>query len=212
MSLLDQITNKVAFAVHKATYDPDAESFAKQQADAAKRAEEAKERASKEAKTAEEKAAAEKVAADAKAEQDRLEAERARFDGWRLFRKIINTMLTIVLVFAVFAGGVYGASLAVNLNLYKEAPYRVLYAIYGFLFFFIVIPYVLLYRWWWLGKKPRFYGLIPLIPYHLENRWAALLFSWLSYKPDCHIDELKEWVTAAATTVSEASATAAKSE
>jgi hypothetical protein len=39
------------------------------------------------------------------------------------------------------------------------------------------------YRWWWRGTKPRFYAVIPLIPYRLDNRWAAAALSWFSYRP-----------------------------
>jgi len=128
-----------------------------------------------------------------KAAEDAHDAERNEFSISRLVGKILGTTVSMLTVFLLVVFGVFGSSLATNLNLYHTAPYRVLYAIYGFVFFFLVIPYVLLYRWWWKGKQPRFYSLIPLVPYHFDNYYAGILLSWMSYKPDDRIDSLKEW-------------------
>lgn len=117
------------------------------------------------------------------------------FSWIRLIGRILSITMTIVMIFLLVAAGLYGASLATNLNLYQTWPIRVLYAIYGFLFFWAVIPYVLLYRWWWKGKKPVFYAFMPLIPYKLDNRYAAMMFSWMSYKPDDAIACLQEWTS-----------------
>lgn len=115
------------------------------------------------------------------------------FSWSRLLTRVLSISFKIVMVFLLFAAALYGSSLATNLNLYREAPIRVLYAIYGFLFFWIAIPYSLLYRWWWKGKKPVFYALIPLVPYKFNNRYAAMLLSWMSFKPDDQIACLMEW-------------------
>lgn len=128
-----------------------------------------------------------------KVAEDADDAARNEFSISRLIAKILAVVFTIFNTFIIFVGGVYGSSLATNLNLHHSAAYRVFYAIFGFLFFFIVIPYVLLYRWWWKGKKPRFYSLIPLVPYHFDNYYTGLLLSWMSYKPDDRIQALKEW-------------------
>lgn len=194
MGLFDQITNKVSYAVHQATYDPEAEAYAKKLAAAKEKAAAAKAAETEAKKKADEKAAADAKAAAEKAAAEAKELERANFEGGRLIKRVFGTAGTILLVFLIVVLGVYGASLATNLNIYRNVWFRILYAIYGFLGFFVVIPYVLLYRWWWLGKKPRFYALIPLIPYHLDNRIAQLLFGWLSFKPDDQMAALKEWV------------------
>lgn len=192
--LVNQLSNSVAFAIHKATYDPDAEKFAKKKEEDAKAERLKQEEALANAKSDKEKADASAKLAATKAAEEQERAAREKFDPWRLTKRIVGTVSSILAIFLVALGGVFGASLATNLNLYKETPYRILYAIYGFLFFFIVIPYVLGYRWWWKGKQPRFYALIPIIGYHLDNRWTAMLFSWLSFKPDCQIESLKEWI------------------
>lgn len=115
------------------------------------------------------------------------------FSWTRLLGRVLSITVRIVILFLLIVAGLYGSSLATNLNLYREAPIRVLYAIYGFLFFWIVIPYSLLYRWWWKGKKPVFYAFIPLVPYKFNNRYAAMFLSWMSFKPDDQIACLMEW-------------------
>lgn len=124
---------------------------------------------------------------------NRHNAEMDTFSIPRMIAKILGIIFTIVGSFLLIFLGLFGASLATNLNLYRGAWFRVLYAFYGFLYFFLVIPYSLLYRWWWKGKRPRFYSFIPLIPFHFDNYYAGLLFSWMSYKPDDQIESLKEW-------------------
>lgn len=193
MELASQLSNSIAYAIHSATYNPDAEQFAKENSEKAK-----KEADTNKAKAEQDKAVKEKAdaLAKAKAEEERIENERksrATFSLARLFGTTFGIVTTVVLSFLLVVLGVFGASLATNLNLYHSMPYKIFYAIYGFLFFFIVIPYVLIYRWYWKGLRPKFYALIPILPYRLDNKWAAMLFSWLSYKPDEDIELLKEW-------------------
>jgi hypothetical protein len=192
-NIINQVVNNAKLAIHNATYNPEAEQFAKEQAAKLER-----EKKAKEAEALREKARTEKLAKEAadKELRDKTNADRdarAKFDGNRLVSNIFSTILKIVLVFILLCLGTFGASLATNLNLYKSTSFRILYAIYGFIFFIVVIPYCLLYRWWWHEKRPRFYALIPLVPYHFDNRWMALFFSWMSYKPDEYIETLKEW-------------------
>lgn len=195
MSVLTQITNKLQYTIHKATFDPEAERFAQEQKNQSAKKEAEQKRALESAKLASEKEAQEqkRKAELAIAEEERK--SRESFDVGRLFGRIFGVIGIMLLVFLVFVLGILGASLATNLNLYRSLPYRILYAIYGFLFFFVVIPYVYGYRYLWKGKKPRFYGLLPLIPYHLDHPWTASFFSWLSYKPDDQIHCLQEWIT-----------------
>jgi lipopolysaccharide export LptBFGC system permease protein LptF len=119
--------------------------------------------------------------------------KRQEFSVWDAVGEALGIAGIIILSFALIVFGLFGASLATNLNIYKNGYFRTLYAIYGFIFFFVVIPYVLGYRWWWNGMKPRFYSFIPLVPYKFENRWAQLLLSWMSFKPEDSIDNLEEW-------------------
>ncbi len=107
---------------------------------------------------------------------------------WKTFWDIFGKVILILL-------GILAASLAVNLNLYKSWLYRILYAVFAYRYWFVVIPYVYLYRWAWLGKKPKFYSLLPLVPLRLEGNLLPKLYSWMSYKPDDEIDSQREWLT-----------------
>jgi Fe2+ transport system protein B len=193
MDILKQIKDKTLYTLHSVTYDPEAEEYVKRQEAAKKAAEDA----AKQAAIRKEKQAADAATSQAKAkaveEQKIAEEKRENFNTTEMTKEALKITGIVLLVFVIIIIGVFGASLATNLMVYKSTPYRIFSAIYGFIFCFIVIPYVLGYRWWWKGKKPIFYALIPIIPYHLDNKFAQVLFSWLSYKPDDTINALKEW-------------------
>lgn len=193
MELINQLSDSFAYALHTATYNPDAEKFAKEKAAATKKEADAKQEKSDKEKAQQEKALAEQKAADERQKAEQARKDRATFSITRMFGSTLGIMFTILLVFLLVVFAVFGSSLAVNLNVHKPMAYKILYAIYGFLFFFLVIPYVLLYRWFWMGKRPKFYSLIPIIPYRINNPWLALFISWMSYKPDDDVELLKEW-------------------
>lgn len=193
MDILRNLSDKISYSVHALSYDPAAEEYAASRR-AAQEAEDSAKKA-KEQKEAKDKAQTEAAAAEeerrAKEAADR--AARSKFDTGRFVKKVTGTTTTILLWFAGIAGAIYGAHLATNLNLYRSWPYRVLYAIYGAIFFPVVILYVLGYRWFWKGKKPRYYALLPLIPYFINQPVLAKLLSWMSYKPDDVIEAYQEW-------------------
>jgi len=110
--------------------------------------------------------------------------ERATFSTKRLFNRAYEVLKKVLRIFFWIALAVFGSSLATNLNVYRDWPYRLLYAIYGAVFFFVVIPYVLLWRWAYQKKRPRFYALIPIIGSPIENHFLAILLSWFTFKTD----------------------------
>ena len=110
--------------------------------------------------------------------------ERATFSTKRLFNRAFGVLEKVLRIFFWIALAVFGSSLATNLNVYRDWPYRLLYAIYGAVFFFVVIPYVLLWRWAYQKKRPRFYALIPIIGSPIENHFLAVLLSWFTFKTD----------------------------
>ena len=110
--------------------------------------------------------------------------ERATFSTKRLFDRSFGVLKKVLRTFFWIALAVFGSSLATNLNVYRDWPYRLLYAIYGAVFFFVVIPYVLLWRWAYQKKRPRFYALIPIIGSPIENHFLAILLSWFTFKTD----------------------------
>lgn len=122
------------------------------------------------------------------------DTERDTFSISRFASKAFNYALTIFIICLVLFLIGLGGSFAVNLNVYKPTPYKILYAIYGCLFSLVVIPYSLLYRWAYLGKRPRFYSFMPIIPQFFVHKPVQFLLGWMTYKPDDHIWELQEWV------------------
>lgn len=192
--LLRQLQNSIAYNLNAATYNPEAEAYAaeKEELDRDKKAEldqAAVEKAIKKKKAKE--AAAQKAAAEAAAEKKaREDAERNTFSVKRMLKRALTVTNSVLTTFLIVALGIFGASLATNINVYKPFPYRILYLIYGFVFFFVVIPYVLLWRWLYQKKRPRFYALFPIIGMHLDNPTTAALFSWLSFKPDADMELL----------------------
>ncbi len=193
MDILQNLADKVAYSVRNATYDPAAEEYA-----ASRRAAQESEEAARKAK--DQKEARQKAKTDAEAAEEERKAKeaadrasRSQFNTGRFVGKVTGTVTTILIYFAIIAGAIWGANLATNLNLYRSWPYRLLYAVYGAVFFPIVIIYVLGYRWFWKGKKPRYYALLPLIPYYINQPILAKLLSWMSYKPDDVVDAFQEW-------------------
>jgi hypothetical protein len=128
-----------------------------------------------------------------KSAEENRNKERDTFSILCLIKQVAAYVGGYSLLFLIATSMLLGSSLAVNLNLHKNWAFRLLYTIYGAIFCFIVIPYVLLYRWAWQGHRPKFYSLIPLFPYHWNGRLAQILLGWMSYRPDDEILALREW-------------------
>jgi hypothetical protein len=194
MSLLKNVSDKLALRLHELTYDPEAEQFAKEQKDTQyERQRIAQEEAEKDKAIS---LAAKEEEAQRKKRLADLEERKAKsvFSNKRLIGKVTGIVGTTLLIFLLVIGGIFGASLATNLNIYRSWPYRLLYSVYGFIFFPIVVLYVFFYRWLWLGKSPHFYSFIPLIPYEIESpRWLQMLLTPFCFRPDNLIHSLKEW-------------------
>lgn len=101
-----------------------------------------------------------------------------------LVNKTVSYTLGVFYYLTLLLLSVLGVSLATNLNVHREIPYRILYMVYGFIFGRIVVPYVLLYRWAYLGKKPHYFSFIPLIDRPFANPTVQKLLSWMTYIPD----------------------------
>jgi len=128
-----------------------------------------------------------------KAKAVKLDKANDNFDLGSLILKTISYMITVLFFLLVFFFLSLGASMAVNLNVHKPLPYKIFYMIYGFLFGLVVVPYVLLYRWFWLKKKPEYYSFMPLMPRFFVNPYVQFLLGWITYKPINTIVKLEEW-------------------
>jgi hypothetical protein len=193
MTIIDNVANKISYAVHKLTYDPMAEMYATtKKADEEKNLQKKTEEA---AKTKEEKERLKNAEEEKKKQeqQKKKEEKESKFSFAGLIGDALGTAFTILLSFALIGIGILGASLATNLNVYRDYPYRIFYAIYGFVLSPIVILYCYGYRMLYLRKRPVFYGLMPLVPYHFDNKIMRNLFSWMSFRPDDQMHALEEW-------------------
>jgi len=139
-------------------------------------------------------AGAEARAEAAKVEKFQSDARKDEFSVSRLLSNAANRSVTYIVLGLLLFFACIGSSMAVNLNMYKSTPFKVLYAIYGFLFGFVVVPYVLLYRWYWQGKQPKYYGFIPFVPGFFTKPWVQFLLGWLTYKKDEHMGNTQEWI------------------
>jgi hypothetical protein len=139
-------------------------------------------------------AGAEARAEAAKVEKFQSDARKDEFSVSRLLSNAANRSVTYIVLGLLLFFACIGSSMAVNLNMYKSTPFKVLYAIYGFLFGFVVVPYVLLYRWYWQGKQPKYYGFIPFVPGFFTRPWVQFLLGWLTYKKDEHMGNTQEWI------------------
>ena len=192
MSYFEQLMNSTKYALHKATYNPEAEKYAKKQQQEVDKSKKDDSIANLNKEMKSKKDEESKKLSNEKAEQERIRLERAEFSFSRLIVRVLTIIALIVFVALLLIGGVYGSSLAVNLNVYKSAPFRVIYSIWGFLFFWLIIPYVWVYRRFWLGKSPRFYAIMPLVPYRFNHWFMNKFFDWITFNPE-DVDELKEW-------------------
>jgi hypothetical protein len=189
MGIIDNLSNNVRYTLDMLGKNPEAEKYAAE----LRKKEEAKKREEEDAKLTEEEK--KKKEAERKAADEAL-LKKKQMDTFQMSTMIgsgVSTATTIVFIGLIICTGILGASLATNLNVYRDWAFRIFYFVYGFIFSPIVIVYVYLYRWWWQGKRPRFYALFPLIPYRLDHPWTAQFFSWLSFRPDDAIEQLKEW-------------------
>lgn len=128
-----------------------------------------------------------------KAKEVKLDKANDNFDLGSLILKTLSYMITVLFFLLIIFFLSLGSSMAVNLNVHKALPYKIFYMIYGFLFGLVVVPYVLLYRWFWLKKKPEYYSFIPLIPRFFVNPHVQFLLGWLTYKPISTVVKLEEW-------------------
>jgi sarcosine oxidase delta subunit len=126
------------------------------------------------------------------------EKAKDSFSLANLFKDAANYTVTVAAILIGIFICLLGSSMAVNLNVYKPYPYKILYAIWGFVFGIVVLGYVIGYRWLYRGKQPKYYGFLPFIPRYFKNYYVQMLLGWLTYKPDHKIWDLQEWRQVAA--------------
>lgn len=189
MDFVSQLSNSVAYSLHSATYNPDAEEYAKKQ-EKDKDKKQAQEKAEKKAKEEAEKKA--KAKAEETAKQEAEEA-RKTFSITRLLGRVFKYTFYAMIVVCLALMGIASASYAVNLNLYRPWYQRLFYAVYGFFFAFVSFPYIVFYRRWWLGHTIPNYGLLPLFEKEEASGFVRSFLPFLTFVPDEHIKDTMEW-------------------
>jgi cation transport ATPase len=189
MSFASQLSNSVAFAVHSATYNPEAEAYAKKQEEA--KAEKAAEQTQKEKEAAEAKERA-KAAAEAAAAKE-ADEQRRTFSVSRLIGRVFQYTFYAVIIAGLVLMSLASASYAVNMNLYRPWIQRLFYAFYGFFFSFISFPYIVFYRRWWLGHTIPSYGILPLFERGEASGFVQSYLPFLVFTADEHVNDTMEW-------------------
>ena len=108
------------------------------------------------------------------------DAKQDIFSVTDMIVKMLGITGIIVAAFLAVVLGLMGASLASNMNAYRGIGFRILYMLYGFIFFPIVIMWAL-WRWIGVGKKPEFFAFLPVYEGRIEARLPAYLFSWAAF-------------------------------
>jgi hypothetical protein len=196
MDFVNQLSNSVAYSVHTATYNPEAEQYAKQQQDDKEANQAAKAAADKKQVEAE---AAKKAADEAKAKQV-ADEERRTFSMSRLLSRVFRYTMYAAFVVGLLIVSLMSASYAVNLNIYRPWPQRLFYAVYGFLFSIFSFPYIVFYRSWYLGHSIPSYGVLPLFETEEASPFTKSFLPFLVFARDEHIDDMKEWEPAHSST------------
>lgn len=189
MDFASQLSNSIAYSLHSATYNPEAEEYAKKQEKETKE-KQAKEEADKKAK--EEAAKKAQAAAEEKAKQEAEEA-RKTFSITRLLGRVFKYTFYAMIIVCLVLMSVASASYAVNLNLYRPWYQRLFYAVYGFFFSFLSFPYIVLYRRWWLGHTLPNYGLLPLFERQEASGFVQSFLPFLTFVADEHVNDTMEW-------------------
>jgi hypothetical protein len=119
-----------------------------------------------------------------KIEATKEDVAKNKFDPWRFAKKTFGILGIIIFVGLFIGFGMFGSSLAINLNAYRSFYYRLFYMIYGFMFSFFVISYVFIYLKWYSDKTIPYFSFIPLFEGCFQSQFLSDYFSWLTFDPD----------------------------
>ena len=189
MDFTSQLGNSIAYSLHQATYNPDAEEFSKKRAEQEQKAvadKQKQEQVSKEAVEAQKAAAAAKVVAA-------TEEERKTFSILRMMGRILKYVLYATLGLVCIYAILLGASYSVNLNIYRPWSQRIFYAIYGSIFFIPVVLYNVVYRRWMKGHTNPTYGFLPLFETEEASSFVKTVMPFLTFTYSPDMENLKEW-------------------
>jgi hypothetical protein len=191
MSLLTKINNKLQYTISQAVSDPNADAYAKQQADQLKQDAETKKRID-EAKMKEEA----DIAAREQAEKDaEILKRKSTFSSSRLIGNAAAGILNAFITFFLAALMLYSGHLVANEAIGYNIPFRLLSFVYGALLFFWIIPKSLIQKYYYMMQIP-YHAFLPLSTYEPVTSFEKIVYGPFCYVEDETVTQAKQAVEA----------------
>lgn len=194
MGLLTSVSNKIQYNIAKASTDPEAEAYAKQQAEQAKQdAEVAKRKAEVNAK--------EKVAAEKKAKEDAKAkdiAARSKFDMGKLVSDSAKGIIGFFIVLAILSFTMYGGHVAANENIGYSVIGRIIAFIYGNILSLYIVPKAIIDVYWYKKTLP-YYSFLPISTHVPQGTFEEIFLGPFCYQQDEASAKAREAIKAAYT-------------
>jgi hypothetical protein len=191
MSLLTKINNKLQYTISQAVSDPNADAYAKQQADQLKQDAETKKRID-EAKMKEEA----DIAAREQAEKDaEILKRKSTFSSSRLIGNAAAGILNAFTTFFLAALMLYSGHLVANEAIGYNIPFRLLSFVYGALLFFWIIPKSLIQKYYYMMQIP-YHAFLPLSTYEPVTSFEKIVYGPFCYVEDETVSQAKQAVEA----------------
>ena len=179
MSLLTSLSNKIQYMVAKNASDPEAEEYAKQQAD----------QAAADAKVKEERDKLSKQASDdadikrKKDEEAAALADRSKFKPKELIGDIARNILSVIGILILVFFLLYGGHIAANKAIGYKVPFRILSFLYGIVFSFWVVPKSV-YDVYWKKETLPYFTFLPISTYEPVGDIEKIFVGGFCYKED----------------------------
>lgn len=166
--------------VATAVSDPKAEEYAKQQAIQKKQDEEVRQREAAASKASAEADAKKKSAAEASADL----ASRSQMNPSKAAADIAKSTLNWFFFIFLAMIALYGGSIAANMSIGYNVPFRRMSFVYGTLMFFLVIPYYI-YLVYFKNQTIPYYSFFPTNSTYVPiDTLEQILYGWYCYKED----------------------------
>jgi len=179
MSLLTSLSNKIQYMIAKSASDPEAEAYAKEQADQAAADAKIKEQQDKLAKqTAEDTEIKRK-----KDEEAAALADRSKFKPKELIGDIARNILSVIGILILVFFLLYGGHIAANKAIGYKVPFRLLSFLYGMVFSIWVVPKSV-YDVYWKKETLPYFTFLPISTYEPVGDIEKIFLGGFCYKED----------------------------
>ena len=179
MSLLTSLSNKIQYMIAKNTSDPEAEEYAKQQADQAAADAKVKEERDKLAKQASDDADIKRK----KDEEAAALADRSKFKPTELIGDVARNILSVIGILILVFFLLYGGHIAANKAIGYKVPFRILSFLYGIVFSFWVVPKSV-YDVYWKKETLPYFTFLPISTYEPVGDIEKIFVGGFCYKED----------------------------